>query len=791
MLNLLVNILIVWQVLFQSLAGGPTFELVQVGDRTLSFIVDPDHLHIPFWNQPCLTKRDSTVTISAAAYSIADPCTAITPDTYVDSTGEWIGEPLLGEDSAVDEPSGLAGAKLTTGARSTPRVQSAPTHSFLRVLDVSPVNGIDLASELIAEDLVQLSFPVKVTNSSVVGLVGPVATPDQLSSSLATHVLHTPVTFTSTCQRWAAVSTSRLTNGVCIPLDVTPRHNVLGFHRDCYDWRNIVIRPTPGVFHAIGTQSSHRDLVNITCRSVVFLFVLLVAFLCAILVIHNTVFHLDSAIESWQGTMWNVIGAVAATFQPALGSLRHGSMFQTAVRVMITLIHAGKGGIPALRKPDDEQLQHRTLHAKRAGRRSRAVASLRNQRSTLSVALDIERTKVTRIQSENQHDIALIDLLSHYHVADIADQDYLIAVATSANATSESHFQTSRDDILRLTRAKTLLAASYTDQEREWQTKLAATKSELDSALHTVAQLKAELLEKDDAIAALQSEFEVLQKAHQDTLDAKHQLLFEKEIVQEGLQIELGLRLAVEKKMASMIATHAEELENLRQEVLKVRTAHADDALAAVTTIDQLRASGADLRIETSVLSYKLEIACDDIRRRDFDVGLTAMQNARIVALEDMVRNLGGQVGCVETEVLNAVCISEESYEDQMVYYDDPAISDESDDATAVSDVAPGDIVPCHHLEAAPAQGRDATSNVVNALIAPATVIGTLATTTRGEVASPKESTSDATGVDFVEVVTAPVERIEAPRVRRFAGNHLLTSALKGIGAPRSGSNKA
>ncbi|KAG8842165.1 hypothetical protein FRB96_006006 [Tulasnella sp. 330] len=762
MLNLLVNILIVWQVLFQSLAGGPTFELVQVGDRTPSFIVNPDHLHTPFWNHPGLTKLDSTVTTSATTNSIADPCTAITPETYVDSTGEWIDDPLLGEDSVVDESSDLAGAKRTSG--------SAPAHV------------VDLASGIFFESVAQFKPTTNLINSSAIELVGPTATPNQLLRSLATRFFHSPVTFTSTCQRWAVVSSSRLMSGVCVPLDAAPRHTVPGFHRDCYDWHNIATPSTPPGSDIILFQSPHRDLLNVTYRLVVFVFVLLVTFLGAVLVIHNTVLHLDPAIESLQVVARAVANAVTATCEAQLEGLRRGYTFKRAPRVAIALTHS---------EDEDEQLEGKKRHTKRVGRRSRAVASLRNQRSTISAALDVEQTKINRLRLENEHDVALIDLLKHYHVAHLADQDYLISLATSANATSESHFQTLRHDILRLTQAKTLLAASHTDQEREWKTKLAVTKSELDWAIHIGAQLKAELLEKDDAIAALQSEFEVLQKAHQDTLDANHQLLLEKGTVQEGLQIELDLRLAVEKKMASMIATHAEELENLRQEVLKVRTAHADDALAAATTIDQLRASGADLRIETSVLSHKLEIACNDIRRRDFDVGLTAMQNAKIVALEDTVRNLGGQVGCVETEVLNAVCISEESYEDQMVYYDDPATSDESDDATAVSDVAPGDIVPCHHLEAAPAQGRDATSNVVNALIAPTANIGAHATMNQDGVASVEESTSGNKNVDAVKVVVEYAERPEAPRARRFPGNYLLTSALKGIGTPRSGPNRA
>ncbi|KAG8846102.1 hypothetical protein FRB96_002081 [Tulasnella sp. 330] len=792
MLNLLVNILIVWQVLFQSLAGGPTFELVQVGDRTLSFIVDPDHLHTPFWNKPCLTKPDNTVTISATPYSISDPCTAITPDTYVDSTGEWIGEPLLGEDSAVDESSDLAGAKPTAGGCSTSRVQAAPTHSFLRVPDVSPVHGIDIESKLIAENVAQLSFPTNVTNSSVVELIGPVATLDQLSSSLATRVLRNPVTFTSTCQRWAMVSSSRLISGVCIPLDATPRLTVPGFHRDCYDWRNIATPSTSLIAHTIFFQSSHRDRVKVIYRPVVFFFVLLVTFLSAVLVIHNTVLHLDSAIGSLQAIARAVADAVTATCETRLEGLRRRYTFKMTPRVTIALTHADdEDEMAAPRRPEDEQLEGKTRHTKRVGRRSRAVASLRNQRSTISATLDVERTKITRLRLENEHDVALIDLLKHYHVADLADQDYLTALATSANATSEAHLQKSRHDILSLTRGKTLLAASHADQEREWKAKLAVTKSELDSVLHNVAQLRAELLEKDDTIAALQSELEVLQRAHQDALDANQQLLFEKRTVQEGLQIELDLRLAAEKKMTCLIATHAEELENLRREVLEAERARVNDALTTATTVDQLHASNADLGVERSRLVHELGIARGDIRRLDFDLGLMAMQNARIVALEDMVRNLGGRVGCVETEVLNAACISEESYEDQMAYYDDPATSDESDDAATVSDVTLGDIVPCRHPEVASTQAQDVASDVVHALIAPTADIGTPATATRDKVGSLKESTSDATGGDLVEVAVAPVECMEAPRVRRFAGNHLLTSALKGIGAPRSGLNRA
>ncbi|KAG8843854.1 hypothetical protein FRB96_003704 [Tulasnella sp. 330] len=772
MLNLLVNILIVWQVLFQGLTGGPTFELVQVGDRTLSFIVDPDHLHTPFWNQPCLTKPDDSVTVSATSNSIADPCTAITPDTYVDSTGEWIGEPLLGEDSAVDETSDPAGAKPTSGP--------------------PPAHVVDLASGIILESGAQFKPTTNLINSSVVELIGPIATPNQLLSSLATRVLHTPVTFTSTCQRWAVVSSSRLMSGICIPLDAAPRHTVAGFHCDCYDWRNIATSSTPLITDTIRFDSSHRGLVNVIYRRVVFFFVLLVTLLSAVLVIHDTVPHLESAIESLQAVARAVADAMTATCESQLESLRRAYAFKMALRVTIALTHAyDEDEVAALRRPEGEQLVGKTCHTKRVGRRSRAVASLRNQRSTISAALDVERAKMNRLRLENEHDVAIIELLRHYHLADLADQDYLIALATLANAKSEYQLQTSRHDIFSLTRGKKLLAASHADQEREWKAKLAATKSEFDSDLHTIVQLKAELLEKDDTISTLRSELEALQTAHQDALNANHQLLFGKRIVQEGLQIERDLRFAVENKIAGLVAAHAEELENLRREVLEAERACVNDALAAATTVDRLHSSNVDLGVERSRLVHELGVARNGIRRINFDLGLMAMQNARIVALEDMVRNLGGRVGCVETEVLNAVCISEESYEDQMAYYDDHATSEESDDATAVSDVIPGDIFPCHHPEAAPAHGQDAASDVVNALIAPPADIRTHTITNQGRIASVEEPTSGNKGVDAVKVVVESAECPDAPRARRFAGNHLLTNALKSIGAPRSGPNRA
>ncbi|KAG8870261.1 hypothetical protein FRB97_000184, partial [Tulasnella sp. 331] len=634
---------------------------------------------------------------------------------------------------------------------------------------VSPIHGIDMASKLIAQNLVQLSFSANVTNSSVVGLVGPVATPDQLSSSLATRVLHTPVTFTSTCQRWAAVSTSRLTNGVSIPLDAAPNFTALGFRRDCYNWRNIAIRSTPLAVDAILVQSSYHNLVHVTPRPVVFLFILLVAFLSAIPVIDISIFHLDLAIEFCQAVMHTGINIVAGTYEAKVEGLHLRSAFKMVVRVIAVLAHPdAEDEIATLKATikmlEDKQVTDETLYPKQVGRRSRAAASLKHQRSNLCVALDVERTRIACLQREKEFDMAIIELLQCYHTANLADEDYLITLVTWANATSERQLQTSRHAILSLMRASTILFTSHADQGRECKKKLAATKSKLDLALHTVGHLEATLLEKDDIISSLQSEVEDLKKAHEAALDANHQLVFEKGIFQEGLQIQLDLRLAAEKKLASLIATPMEEMEKLRQELLDVQRGRADDTLAAATTIDQLRVSNAELRDEISNLIHHLRDASDYTGKHELNLHLAAVQNARLVALEDMVRNLGGEVGCAETDILGAVCDSEGSYEDQMIYYDHPPTSNESDDETAINEPTP-DTVPCHLPEVASID------------------FATHATTTPIELTSLQESTSDNTAVDSVKVAVDPVKRIEAPRVGRFAGNNLLTSALKGIGA--------
>ncbi|KAG8840171.1 hypothetical protein FRB96_009564, partial [Tulasnella sp. 330] len=403
-----------------------------------------------------------------------------------------------------------------------------------------------------------------------------------------------------------------------------------------------------------------------------------------------------------------------------------------------------------------------TLYAKQVGRRSRAAASLKEQRSYLCVALDVERTRTACLQQEKEYAMALFELLQCYHTADLADEDYLLTLATWVNAMSERQLQTSRHAIFSLTQASTLFATSHADQEREWKKNLAATKSELDSTLRVVDQLEAKVLKKDEVIDALQSEIGELKKENQTTLDANHQLVFEKGIFQEGLQIQLDLRLAAEKKLASLIATPTDELEKLRQELLDAQRGRADDPLAAATTIDQLRASSADLRDEMSNLVHHLRDACYYIEKLEFDLRLAAVQHARLVALEDMVRNLGGEVGCAETDILSAVCDSEESYEDQMIYYDHPATSNESDDETAVSEPTP-DTISCHFPEVTSID------------------FATPANTTPIEFASLQESTFDNMAVDSVDVAVDPAKGIEAPRVGRFAGNNLLTSALRGI----------
>ncbi|KAG8868844.1 hypothetical protein FRB97_001882 [Tulasnella sp. 331] len=365
------------------------------------------------------------------------------------------------------------------------------------------------------------------------------------------------------------------------------------------------------------------------------------------------------------------------------------------------------------------------------------------------------------LQQEKEYDMALVELLQYYHTADLADEYYFLTLATWANATSERRLQTSLHAILGLTRASTLLVTSHADQEREWKKKLAATGSELDSAVRVVDRLEAKVLEKDETIDALQYEIEGLKKEHQTALDANHQLVFEKGIFQEGLQIQLDLRLAAEKKLASLITTPTDEMEKLRQELPDAQRGRADDNPAAATTIDQLRASNAELRDEISNLVHHLRDACEYSGKLEFDLRLAAVQHARLVALEDMVRNLGGEVGCAETDILGAVCDSEGSYEDQMIYYDHPATSNESDDETAISEPTP-DTVPRHLPEIASID------------------FATHATTTPIEAAS-LESTSDATNIDSVEATVGSVKRIEAPLVGRFAGNNLLTSALKGI----------
>ncbi|KAG8867212.1 hypothetical protein FRB98_004294, partial [Tulasnella sp. 332] len=602
-------------------------------------------------------------------------------------------------------------------------------------------------------------------NSSLINVNGPIATPSQLLSVAQVNDHRALVPVVSTCQRRALVSSSRLINGVCISIDVTSDRTMSGFWRECVEWREIIILPTLVVVGILPVPLSHSSVTGIEWSfPPVFVTVILPAQ-------DTTAEAMAAPIATKPSTQTSPAFAVAVyspcATRPASNSQRvaadsdgcHPS--STSSRVVYTTVAAPT--FKALASSNTLVVHHAAVHSPRRTRDYGITSARSFNPDTTPSALphwtillhillalvvitglhkDIRRFLPANKAWERRLQKEIDDLTSSHreemahlrdeHAARMSERDvaavtpYQAEVATLKDEIAEKQEQLmdAMGNYVTLSEAKRTAATSF-DEER----------SRLLAALNVEKKRVVDLRrEHETQVTTMESSLERLQTALQDAAAANRDLTREKEGTQQDLSYESSRCRLLELQNEGLVLRHSVAMEMLEQEVVNVKKGLAKaegDTVAVREVTRELEHTNASLSVDLANRAEELRSVVAANVSLKFDLRLEALKNARLVVLEEVIRGLGGEVGCAETDVLRVAYIPEQSDEDEEIYYSHPRTpTDDDDDGTAATAITPGMAV-LHDLpEASSVQTGDVKSDDLDAPIAPAIDIDPQPTTT-------------------------------------------------------------
>ncbi|KAG8851809.1 hypothetical protein FRB96_009084 [Tulasnella sp. 330] len=825
MLHPFISLLLVMQMLYHGMVGGPTFELTQLSEkfqyRIISTIVDPDNLYTPAMPDPRLFTREAARTASFTGNVDRLLTTTGGANGYVpvglpptfDVTGEWI---PFGDELGVESTSVLASGNAIT--------------------DATPAQGTTLKTFATVGDIVHVKILTDATNSSAVAFTGPVATLDQLNQAPR-------VSITYLCRQWAAVSNSRLASGISIPLKAISNTTLSGFRIKCYDWRRIVILPSPFIIDSVPVPFSHRDLTGIKRpQRHAFNRTILVAegapsepAESLVLGAHSTEtatelavdIHSPRVVSSEEESDVEVVETSGSGRSSISSHIVHpaapnstlqllaGSPTRTAHEPVATpssqIVPRRTIAVPSF----DWDLTiscfpdwHRILHAIGDSARPdsfdrplilHAILSLiiiTGLHKDIRPSSDVNRSRegaqkeidstpapqpVTTVSAVDQAEMESLKSEVRKLRSDlvVAKKEHraLDTLKRTALATADNEYGklrgTLQDQHLEMQSAISTLTRRLATEERESKEQLAETQEAAD---RIVQQLQTELSGKDLAIAGLKSQLDGAQTVLRTVTAISDGLAHKKDVAMRELARVSVIISLLAREANVQVAARQEAERSLREQVADAKKGQATadvDAAVAIDTINGLQDENATLRANLANLAQELEGAVQENAGLRFDVRLDVLRKARITSLEDRIKGFGGEVGCVETDILKDM--AEPSGDEDMAHYSDPLDNDDSEIVTA--ELIPEVAVTGELPEVSPTRAFGSYPEVIEAPVTQAADVGAVVSS------APEAAEPSAKDADAMEV-TEPAEHVEAPRERRKVNKGgLFGIAFKGIGA--------
>ncbi|KAG8881355.1 hypothetical protein FRB98_004399 [Tulasnella sp. 332] len=792
MLHPFINLLLVMQMLYHGMVGGPTFELTQLSEkfqyRIISTIVDPDNLYTPAMPDPRLFTREAARTASFTGNVDRLLTTTGGANGYVpvglpptfDVTGEWI---PFGDELGVESTSVLASGNAIT--------------------DATPAQDTTLKIIATVGDIVHVKISTDATNSSAVAFTGPVATLDQLNQAPR-------VSITYLCRQWATVSNSRLANGISIPLEASSSTTLSGFRTKCYDWRRIVILPSPFIIDSVPVPSSHRDLTGIERpQRHAFNRTILVAegapnepAESLVLGAHSTEAATELAVDIHSLRMASPEKeSDVDVVETSGGSSAMARYLAPHMLILLFVVESGQSLIssrithPAVPSSTLQLLAGsptRTAHDPVAMPSSRIVPSSTIVMPSFDWDLTISCFPDWHLILHAIGDLARPDffdwpLILHAILSLIIItglhkdiRRYPNLNKSSEAAQMEIHNTpvsqpvttvTTQDQHLEMQRAISTLTCRLANEERESKERLVETQQ---AAGRTVQQFQTELSGKDLAIAGLKSQLDAAQTLVRTATAVSDGLAHKRDIaVRELARVSVIVSLLAREANVQVVARQEAE-RSLREQVADAKKGQVTaevHAAVAVDAINGLQDENATLRANLANLARELEGAVQENAGLRFDVRLDVLRKARIISLEDRIRGFGGEVGCVETDILKD--IAETSGNEDAAYYSDPFDNDDGEivDTQLIPEVAITGELP----EVSPTRALGSHSEVIEAPITQATDVSADVTSAREVI---EHSAKD------VDAMEEEREHAEGPRERRRVNKGgLFGIAFKGIGA--------